>query len=119
MRLLILLLPALLLSACFSFGGFRPARETAYWTSHKGTFPNLTYEEYIKKKRDDMYACGIDPYVGSHTSIKQGLCMEAKGWYYTDGPVCTEWGYTEADPMYKFCREWRAKRGLPEPTRPK
>ncbi|MDG6881142.1 hypothetical protein A6A21_01075 [Phocoenobacter uteri] len=59
-----------------------------------------------------MRECGIDPYEGYHKSTKEGLCMEAKGWYYTAGPVCNEFDSVD-DPL---CVQWRAKKGLPYPS---
>ncbi len=116
MKLPILLLSAMILSAC-TFGGFKPPIGYGHWKLLH--FPlGKTAMEVIDKRIEDMRECGIDITTGEHLSIKQGLCMEEKGYYHTKGPVCAEWGFTEADPMYQFCREWRAKRGLPDPVAP-
>lgn len=87
----------------------QPPRETSYWRLSKNVHPNRTFEEYVEIREKDMRACGIDPFVGYALSAKAGLCMEAKGWYETAGPICEQEMYQEQDP--ETCRKWRAKRG--------
>ncbi len=84
-----------------------PARQTSYWMID---LP-IPLEEFIEKKDKDMRDCGIDPFDGYHKSVKEGLCMETKGWYWTRGPVCEDW-YNIDDPL---CEEWRRKTGRPKP----
>ncbi len=63
-----------------------------------------------------MRDCGINPVDGYHKTVKQGLCMEAKGWYYTRGPVCEDTAYiTDEEINGPLCEEWRRKTGRPNP----
>ncbi len=107
MKNILLLVTMVNLAAC-SFGGFKPPIETQHWTSDEF----IKHRSYSKKKREDMRACGIDPVAGYHTSAEQGLCMEAKGWYWTAGPVCNTLGFVDKP----ICVKWRVKRGLPYPS---
>ncbi len=106
MRIMIIFITVLVLEAC-SFSGFKPPKQDAHWTSDE----YIQYRDYWDRRNTDMRACGIDPYNGYHTSVKEGLCMEAKGWYWTRGCVCEDW-YNINDPL---CAKWRVKTGRPKP----
>ena len=102
MKNIILMISLSLLTAC-SFSGFQPPRNTSYWTLPG--LENMGFEgtEYIDKKFKEMRECGIDPFMGYHKNLKEGLCMEKKGWVYTQGPMC-EYEYYKDDPA---CDDWK------------
>ncbi len=104
MKYLTIILTALTLTAC-SMSGFKPPNNSkSYWTLPGN---NLELMEYTKKRSKEMRECGIDPFVGSTTSIKESLCMEEKGWRDTAGWTCEQKIFRD-DPI---CVEWRHKRG--------
>lgn len=115
MRTLLIWIFWINLTAC-SFGGFKPPVEKYGWRFDGaiGVRPSHPeyFNRYLDKREKDMRACGLDPFVGYHISTKQGLCMEAKGWYYTAGPVCEEFDSVDN----ALCVEWRKKRNLPYPS---
>ncbi len=99
------------LFAC-SFGGFKPPRQTEHWMLPGNVINKIGYEKYLEKEQKDMRDCDIDSVAGYHTSVEQGLCMEAKGWYWTAGPICNTLGFVDKP----ICVKWRIERGLPYPT---
>lgn len=112
MKQIITILIAVALTAC-SMRGFEPPRESSHWTlpsrgeRHYATDDELRKGvlEYIMLEHKAMLECGIDPNVGSTTSVKESLCMEEKGWRNTDGWTC-EQDMFKNDPL---CDDWRSQ----------
>lgn len=57
-----------------------------------------------------MRACGMDPVRGESVYLEVNLCLEKKGWYLEQGPVCEE-RYVWNEPE---CIKWRAKYSKPD-----
>lgn len=99
---------AIALTAC-SFSGFEPPRESSQWVyPGRGDNVNATTEEFLEYVRfvhKAMRECGIDPNVGSTTSVKESLCMEEKGWRNTAGWTCEREIYKDDS----LCDDWRSK----------
>ena len=111
MKQMIIIFMAIALTAC-SFSGFEPPRESSQWIyPGRGDKVNATTEEFLEYVRfvhKAMLECGIDPNVGSTTSVKESLCMEEKGWRDTDGWTC-EQDMFKNDPL---CDDWRSKHNI-------
>ena len=103
MKNILLLLVILNITAC-TFSGFKPPRQTAYWLLAGDVPAGMTFEEYVAWEDKIMYECNIDAFVGEHQTIIEGLCMEAKGWSYTEGPVCEN-----NEDNVTLCQIWKDK----------
>ncbi|WP_293731539.1 hypothetical protein [uncultured Actinobacillus sp.] len=109
-----LILSTSLLASC-SMGGFKPPR--AYYKWHLGDEHKISYistsnyvHEYLTLRENDMRACGMDPVRGESGYLAVNLCLEKKGWYLEQGPVCEE-RYVWNEPE---CIKWRAKYSKPD-----
>ena len=103
------------LAGC-SFGGFKPTRNAiGDWDLTEESRVQLSKDKenaYIYKLLDDFKECGIDPMFGTrtgkNTEAEGYLCIESRGWYRSQGPMCVQWLLFE-DPT---CVAWRKERGL-------
>lgn len=105
MKLFTIIFSVYFLIGC-SFGGFKPPKPYYQWRTDKEF---ETSYEYVVFRGKEMRACGMDPVLGESTKLKVNLCMEKKGWYLKQGPVCEEkdvWNEPE-------CIKWRAKYSKP------
>ncbi|WP_256843266.1 hypothetical protein [Rodentibacter rarus] len=97
-----------------SFGGFKPPPSYHLWrTGSKFYSPKdghwLGEYDFFDQREKDMRSCGMDPVTGESGVLKVNLCLEQKGWYLAQGPVCEEadvWNKSE-------CIKWRAKHSKP------
>ncbi|MEG9475374.1 hypothetical protein F480_01530 [Bibersteinia trehalosi Y31] len=97
-----------------SFGGFKPPQPYYKWRLHDSIklYPPSqegSFFELLTHRENDMRSCGMDPVLGESDKLKVNLCMEKKGWYLEQGPVCEEkdvWNEPE-------CIKWRAKHSKP------
>ncbi|ACE61665.1 MULTISPECIES: hypothetical protein [Actinobacillus] len=106
MRLLSTILLSLVLTYC-SFGGFQPPKPYYIWGYKYKKFEK-SYDYYVFRDKE-MRACGMDPVLGESVELKVNLCLEKKGWYLEQGPVCEE-KYVWNEPE---CIKWRAKYSKP------
>lgn len=113
-KLLVIIFSAVFLLSC-SMGGFKPPR--AYYKWHLGDEHKISYistsnyvHEYLTLRENDMRACGMDPVRGESVYLEVNLCLEKKGWYLEQGPVCEE-RYVWNEPE---CIKWRAKYSKPD-----
>ena len=96
------------LTACANFGaGFKPPTNKYYWTLPGIENMNFKGTESIDRREHDMRECGIDPYVWDTASASKALCMEKKGWVYTEGSTCEQELFKD-DPL---CVQWRSEHG--------
>ncbi|ACA31905.1 hypothetical protein [Histophilus somni] len=91
-----------------SFGGFKPPKLHYKWRFEDKNFE--TSYEYAVFRGKEMRSCGMDPVLGESVKLKVNLCMEKKGWYLEQGPVCEE-KYVWNEPE---CIKWRAKHSKPD-----
>lgn len=93
-----------LLGGC-SFGGFGAGPLYYVW-DYKFETP---YDFFVFRD-EEMRACGMDPVLGESGKLEVNLCMERRGWYLDQGPVCEE-KYVWNEPE---CIKWRAKHSKPD-----
>lgn len=112
MKALTVIFSIFLLIGC-SFGGFKPPKPYYSWGAGKQFYSKkgewLGKFDFLDQREHDMRACGMDPVLGESDKLKVNLCMEKKGWYLEQGPVCEEkdvWNEPE-------CIKWRAKHSKP------
>ncbi|MDY6215556.1 hypothetical protein [Actinobacillus porcinus] len=106
-----LILSTSLLASC-SMGGFKPPKAYYIWYPGK-QFYSVTREKkfnFFEQRESDMRACGMDPVRGESGYLAVNLCLEKKGWYLEQGPVCEE-RYVWNEPE---CIKWRAKYSKPD-----
>ncbi|WP_044470362.1 hypothetical protein [Mannheimia massilioguelmaensis] len=114
MRVLCMIFSIAFLVSC-SFGGFKPPKLYYIWYTGKSFYdPNtgawIGKFDFFTQREVDMRACGMDPVLGESVELKVNLCMEKKGWYLEQGPVCEE-KYVWNEPE---CIKWRAKHSKPD-----
>ncbi len=107
MKVLAILCGVFFLASC-SFGGFQPPKPYYIWYSKNKNLESLI--DFVDAREKDMRACGMDPVRGESVELKVNLCLENKGWYLKQGPVCEE-KYVWNDPI---CIKWRAKHSKPD-----
>lgn len=107
-KMMMLFLTASLLAGC-SFGGFRAPPQYHVWY-YKGSKKFKNIHDYVIFENKEMRSCGMDPVQGESPYIKVNLCLENKGWYLKQGPICEN--FMEWDE--KVCIEWRAKYSKPD-----
>ncbi|WP_256843267.1 hypothetical protein [Rodentibacter rarus] len=97
-----------------SFGGFKPPPMYHKWRLHNSIelydpLQEGTFSAYLTRREKDMRSCRMDPVRAESDILEVNLCLEQKGWYLVQGPVCEEadvWNKSE-------CIKWRAKHSKP------
>ncbi|WP_373099323.1 MULTISPECIES: hypothetical protein [Pasteurellaceae] len=109
-KIVVIILGISFLASC-SMGGFKPPKVYYRWRFDHAHVANQNANMPILDRREnDMRACGMDPVRGESVDLKVNLCLEKKGWYLEQGPVCEErdvWNEPE-------CIKWRAKHSKPD-----